>query len=139
MFTSLLLSVTLATQAPTPSAATAAAATPSVALPSLSCADMSRFLANAKVVGHHGINRGITNPIRLTLSDGAVTHDAAFTFVNEHRPVMALDNGRTEVNFVDSYKYSLAAYGLAQLLKLDDMMPVTVPYEWDRQPGALSW
>jgi hypothetical protein len=142
MLASLLLSVTLATQAAAPSApsaATAAAATPSAVTSSLSTADMSRFLATAKVVGHHGIDRGITHPIRLTLSDGTVTHDAAFTYVNEHRPVMALDNGRTEVNFVDSYKYSLAAYGLAQLLKLDDMMPVTVPYEWDRQPGALSW
>src|SRR5882724_4369935 len=109
MLASLLLSVTLATQAPTPSAATAAAVTPSAVTPSLSCADMSRFLATAKVVGHHGINRGITNPIRLTLSDGAVTHDAAFTYVDEHRPVMALENGRTELNFVDSYKYSLAA------------------------------
>ena len=54
---------------------------------------MEHFLATAKVVGHHGINKGITNPIRLTLTDGAVTHDAAFTYVNEHRAVMELDSG----------------------------------------------
>ena len=65
---------------------------------------MEHFLATAKVVGHHGINKGITNPIRLTLSDGTVTHDAAFTYVNEHRAVMQLESGRTELNFVDSYQ-----------------------------------
>ena len=101
--------------------------------------EMAHFLETAKVVGHHGINKGITNPIRLTLSDGTTTHDAAFTYVNEHRSVMELESGRTEINFVDSYKYTLAAYGVAELLALDDMMPVTVPYEYDQQQGALSW
>ncbi len=109
------------------------------ATPALSREQMEHFLATAKVVGHHGIDKGITNPIRLTLSDGTMTHDAAFTYVNEHRAVMELDNGRTELNFVDSYKYSLAAYGVARLLALDTMMPVTVPYQYDSTPGALSW
>ena len=107
--------------------------------PELTREQMEHFLATAKVVGHHGINKGITNPIRLTLSDGTQTHDAAFTYVNEHRAVMELDNGRTEMNFVDSYKYSLAAYDLAKMLALDTMMPVTVPYQYDSTPGALSW
>jgi hypothetical protein len=93
----------------------------------LSREQMEHFLATAKVVGHHGINKGITNPIRLTLSDGAITHDAAFTYVNEHRGVMELDSGRTELNFV------------AKMLALDGMMPVTVPYRYDSTPGALSW
>ena len=80
------------------------------------------------MVSHHDIDKGVTHPIRLTLSDGKITHDAAFTYVDEHKPVMQLDSGRTELNFVDSYRYTLAAYGLAELLALDDMMPVTVPY-----------
>src|SRR5215831_8620581 len=113
------------------------AATPPA--PVLSPEQMEHFLETAKVVGHHGINKGITNPVRLTLSDGTMTHDAAFTYVNEHRAVMELDNGRTELNFVDSYKYSLAAYHVAKLLALDTMMPVTVPYQYDSTPGALSW
>jgi len=109
------------------------------ATPALTREQMEHFLATAKVVGHHGINKGITNPIRLTLSDGSQTHDAAFTYVDEHRALMELDNGRTEMNFVDSYKYSLAAYDVAKLLALDTMMPVTVPYLYDSTPGALSW
>jgi hypothetical protein len=131
MLAPLVFALTLSAQAATPPTGT-----PSTA-PTRE--EMVHFLETAKVVGHHGIPKGITNPIRLTLSDGTVTHDAAFTYVNEHRSVMELDGGRTEVNFVDSYKYTLAAYGIAEMLALDDMMPVTVPYQYDQQPGALSW
>ena len=52
---------------------------------------------------------------------------------------MRFERGRTELDFVDSYKYTLAAYGLAGLLGLADMMPVTVERKWDGDTGALSW
>ena len=130
MLAPFLLALTLTAQA-VPAAATVAA--PAEA--ALSPEQMAHFLETAKVVGHHGINKGITNPIRLTLTDGTVTHDAAFTYVNEHRAVMQLDSGRTELNFVDSYKYSLAAYYVAKMLALDGMMPVTVPYQYRLDAG----
>ena len=133
MLAPFLLALTLTAQAAVPVAAPATSAS------ALTREEMEHFLATAKVVGHHGINKGVTNPIRLTLSDGTMTHDAAFTYVNEHSAVMELDNGRTEMNFVDSYKYSLAAYDVAKMLALDTMMPVTVPYQYDSTEGALSW
>jgi hypothetical protein len=129
MLLSFLVALTLVSQA---------APAPSAAAP-LTREQMSQFLQTAKVVSKHGINKGITNPIRLTLSDGTITHDAAFTYVDQHRAVMQLESGRTEIDFVDSYKYTLAAYALAEILGVDDMMPVTVAREWDNQPGALSW
>jgi hypothetical protein len=132
MLAPFLLTLTLIAQA-------VPASLPAPAEAPLSREQMEHFLATAKVVGHHGINKGITNPIRLTLTDGAITHDAAFTYVNEHRGVMELESGRTELNFVDSYKYSLAAYDISKMLALDGMMPVTVPYQYDSTPGALSW
>ena len=52
---------------------------------------------------------------------------------------MTFANGRTEIDFVDSYKYSLAAYKVAELLGLDNMMPVTVERVWNMKSGALSW
>jgi hypothetical protein len=52
---------------------------------------------------------------------------------------MQLADGRIELNFVDSYKYDIAAYRLAELLGLDDMLPVTVERKWQGNPGALSW
>ena len=52
---------------------------------------------------------------------------------------MRSSTGRTEFNFVDSYKYDIAAYTLAELLGLDDMLPVTVERKWGGNSGALSW
>ena len=48
-------------------------------------------------------------------------------------------NGTTEVNFADSYKYNIAAYALAELLGMDDMLPVYVERKWEGQTGSLSW
>ena len=87
--------------------------------PALSKEQIRQFLLTAKVVAKHGGKKGITSPPRLTLSDGTITHDASFQDVDEHKPVMKFADGRTEVNFVDSYKYNLAAYALAELIGFD--------------------
>ncbi len=107
--------------------------------PPLTREQMAHFLKTAKVIGHKGISRGVTNPARLTLSDGTLTHDAAFSRVNEHKPIMQFPGGRTELDFVDSYRYTLAANAIAELLGIEDMFPVTVEREWDHDLGALSW
>ena len=97
------------------------------------------FMLTAKVVKSKSIPTGVTRPVRLTLSDGTITHDAAFSAVDEHRQVERFSSGRVELDFVDSYKYSLAAYKLAELLGLDSMMPVHVERTWDGRKGALAW
>jgi hypothetical protein len=101
--------------------------------------EMANFLRTARVVASKGLDKGVTHPARLTLSDGTTTHDAAFSRVDEHQAVMRFERGRTELDFVDSYKYTIAAYGLADLLGLAEMMPVTVERKWDGDTGALSW
>lgn len=100
---------------------------------------MAHFLLTAKVIGHKGTSRGITHPARLTLSDGTLTHDAGFSRINESKPIMQFPGGRTELDFVDTYKYTLAANQVAELLDIEDMFPVTVEREWDHDMGALSW
>jgi hypothetical protein len=45
----------------------------------------------------------------------------------------------TELNFVDSYKYNIAAYEIARLLGIDYMMPVYVERRWNGQLGSISW
>src|SRR5436305_4255789 len=92
--------------------------------PNLSKGQIEQFLLNAKVVRSRHTSKGITSPWRLTLSDGTLTHDAAFQKIDEHRNKMQLADGRVELNFVDSYKYDIAAYRLSELLGLDDMLPV---------------
>jgi hypothetical protein len=105
----------------------------------LTKAEMEHFLATAKIIHEKGIAKGVTAPVRVTLSDGTFQHDAAFSTVDERRSVMTFANGRTEVDFVDTYKYSLAAYKVAELLGLDNMMPVTVERSWNMKSGSLSW
>jgi hypothetical protein len=95
-------------------------------------------LLTAKVVKSRHTSKGITDPWRLTLTDGTVTHDASFQAVDEHKAKMEMLRD-TELNFVDSYKYNIAAYRLAELLGIDDIMPVYVERSWGGNPGSLSW
>lgn len=106
--------------------------------PALTKEQMEQFLLTARVVKSQQSKKGITNPWRLTLTDGTVTHDASFQDVDEHKASIQLASG-TELNFVDSYKYNIAAYRLAELLGLDDMVPVYVERRWEGNPGSLSW
>jgi hypothetical protein len=100
---------------------------------------MRDFLLNAKVVSSSRTGKGVTSPYRLTLSDGTIIHDGAFQPVNESRTSRQFGTGRTEIGFRDSYKYNIAAYELAKLLGLGDMMPVTVERKWSGKVGSLSW
>ena len=100
---------------------------------------MKAFLLNAEVVKNKRTSKGTTAPYRLTMTDGKVTHDAAFQPINQTLPKMQYADGRIEMNFVDSYKYDMAAYELAKLVGLGDMMPVTVIRKWEGKTGALAW
>jgi len=105
----------------------------------LSKEQIKQFLLTAKVIKSKQSSIGITHPYRLTLSDGNITHDASFQSVDEHKSMEEFSSGRMEMNFVDSYKYNLAAYALAELLGIDDMLPVYVERKWQGNRGSLSW
>jgi len=83
-----------------------------------------QFLLNAEVVSSRRDPRGITHPWRLTLSNGTVTHDASFQSRDED---------------YTSYRYNIAASVLAEMLGLDDLMPVHVEREWRGKWGSFSW
>ena len=100
---------------------------------------IKQFLLTAKVVGSKHTGKGVTQPWRLTLSDGTITHDASFQAIDEHKTNMQFASGRSEMNFVDSYKYNIAAYSLAELIGLDDIVPVYVERKWKGDSGSLSW
>ena len=100
---------------------------------------IKQFLQTADIVKSKPSSKGVTHPWRLTLSNGVITHDASFQAVDEHKPKMDLGNGRIETDFVDSYKYNIAAYGIAELVGMDDMMPVYVERKWEGKTGSLSW
>ena len=96
------------------------------------------FLLTAEVVAAEQTGKGTTRPWRLTLSDGTLTHDAHFQSVDRNEGPRRVGK-RYERNFVDSYRYNLAAYGLAEMVGLAHMMPVTVERKWDGKTGSLSW
>ena len=105
----------------------------------LSKDQIEQFLLTAKVVKSGPAHRGITNSYRLTLTDGTITHDAHFQPIDEHAAMKEMASGRREMNFVDSYKYNIAAYQLAEMLGLDDMVPVYVQRKWEGKTGSFSW
>ncbi|MCA1585813.1 MAG: hypothetical protein LC791_13940 [Acidobacteria bacterium] len=119
---------------PAPSAAPAAA--------TLDAPAQEEFLRSAKVVSSRKIGKGITGALRLTLSDGRITHDAAFQAVDEKSSLEDLRQGKKRAGerlFVDAYRYNVAAYQLATLLGLGHMTPTTIERPVDGRRGALSW
>jgi hypothetical protein len=105
----------------------------------LSREEIKQFLQTADIIKSKPSSKGVTHPWRLTLSNGAITHDASFQSVDEHSPRKELSSGKVEVNFVDSYKYNIAAYRLAELVGLEEMLPVYVERKWEGKNGSLSW
>lgn len=100
---------------------------------------IERFLADAQIIDARPIGKGVTSPWRLTLSDGTLTHDAAFQSVNRERENVKFSGGREEKLFKDYYGYNIAAYKLARLMGQDDLVPVTVERTWKGTKGALTW
>jgi len=112
------------------------------ATPDLTTDQIRDFLSKAKIIKSRDIGKGVTSPKRLTLTDGTFTHDAAFQSIDDKSTMANLTGGRgatVELNFVDAYRYNLAAYALASLVGLDPMMPVHVERRWDGRSGSLSW
>jgi len=113
------------------------------AQPELTRDQMREFLLTAKVIRSRDIGKGVTHPFRLTLSDGTVTHDAAFQGVDEKKSIANLTGSgggpAVEFNFVDAWRYNMAAQAIAGLVGLDHMMPVHVERTWNRKNGSLSW
>lgn len=104
--------------------------------PLLSEAEFREFLKTAKVVASKQTAKGITAPVKLTLSDGQRTIEACFQSVDISKP-QAEFPGYVVLAFRDSYGFNIASYELAQLLGLEGMIPVTVEYRWNGQKGSL--
>jgi hypothetical protein len=107
--------------------------------PTLTKDEIKQFLQTAAIIKSKQSDKGVTHPWKLTLSNGTITHDASFQSVDEHEFRKDLGRGKLEVNFVDSYKYNIAAYRLAELLGVEDMLPVYVERKWEGKNGSISW
>lgn len=98
---------------------------------------MERFLKTAKIVKIKDLSTGVTNSRRATLDDGTMQHDAHIQTIDE---AMAKFEGQrgTEMNFVDTWKYNVAAYRLGRILDLDNI-PVSVERSVEGKSAAVTW
>ena len=96
-----------------------------------------QFLATAKVIRSKEVSEGVTGIHRLTLTDGTITHDAAFQTIDETKTNFEA-GAASEINFRDSWRYSVAAYRLGKLLGIDTIPP-TIERKHGGSTGALAW
>lgn len=107
------------------------------ATPKLTNDQMERFLQTAKIIKIKELSTGITNSRRATLYDGTMEHSAHVQSIDEHKAKFEGERG-TEMNFVDTWMYNVAAYRLSRLLDVD-MVPVSVERKVDGKPCAVTW
>jgi hypothetical protein len=106
--------------------------------PKLSDAEMELFLKTAKVVSQKKLDSGTTAALRVTLSDGKLTHDAQFQAIDIYKPVFRGAEGTVEKNFRDSYKFNIAAYRLGKMIGVDNI-PMSVERDLDGKLGSMTW
>jgi hypothetical protein len=106
--------------------------------PQMTPAQMENFLKTAKILKTKFAGGGTTGTLRATLSDGTFTHDAHIQSIDESQQVFKGENGTTEFNFRDSYKYNIAAYHLGLMLGMS-MIPMSVERKVSGMPSAVTW
>jgi hypothetical protein len=100
-------------------------------------AEREAFLTKAHIVRARPAGKGVTNTLRVTLSDGAVTHDASVQTIEEAKARFETPYG-TELNFKDSWRFNVAAYRLDRLLALE-MTPPSVDRRYKAKPASFTW
>ncbi len=88
--------------------------------------EWEEFLKTADIVKSEPIGEGVTKPWKLYLKKGTIEKKAAWKNPEEKRG-----------DFVDSWKYDIAAYRLDKLIGLN-MVPITIEREFKGKKGALS-
>ena len=114
---------------------------PRVAAPqsaaSLTREQMEAFLTSAEIVSERTTSDGVTRPIRATLSNGVLTHDAQFQTVDEAKALFSAGKA-SEIDFKDTYRYNIAGYRLALLVGLDTV-PMSVERRYKGKSAAVTW
>jgi hypothetical protein len=103
----------------------------------LSCDEIETFLKTAKIGKQREIPIGVTVPLRATLDNGTLRHDAAIQTADIREASHTTARG-TELNFRDTWKFNVAGYELAKMLELN-MVPPYVERRVNGGPASLSW
>lgn len=103
----------------------------------LTIEEQVEFLRAAEIEDVERINIGTTGAQVATLTNGQFAHDAQIQTFDESRPSIEL-GGRLVLNFVDSWRYNVAAFEVARLLNIDNV-PVSVARRVGRADAAVTW
>jgi len=106
-------------------------------VPSLTPAEMETFLLKARITDKRDAGAGVTGSLRVTLSDGKLTHDAHVQSIDVAKPVFEAGQ-HTELNFKDTYRFNIAAYRLARLLEISTV-PMSVERDVNGKTSAVTW
>jgi hypothetical protein len=98
-----------------------------------------RFLETARITEEVPAGKGINGSKKAILTDGRRTHPAHIQTVDIFMPLFKGKDGSEEKNFKDSWKFNVAAYRLARLLRLTNMVPVSVERRIGGKPVSLDW
>lgn len=88
-------------------------------------AAQAEFLRQGRLTTSKKLSEGVTASRRATLQLGTVRHDAH---------VQAIDEPAEH----DSYRNNLAAFAMAEVLRLDNL-PVTVERAFEGRPASFTW
>jgi hypothetical protein len=105
--------------------------------PALTCNEIETFLKTAKIGRQREIPIGVTVPLRATLDNGTMRHDAAIQTADIREASYTTARG-TELNFRDTWKFNVAGYELAKMLQLN-MVPPYVERRVNGGPASMSW
>ena len=103
----------------------------------LTCEEIETFLKTAKMGRPREIPIGVTVPLRATLDNGTLRHDAAIQTADIREASYTTPRG-TELNFRDTWKFNVAGYELAKMLELN-MVPPYVERRVNGGPASFSW
>jgi hypothetical protein len=92
------------------------------------------FLMKGKITHIAEAKKGVTGTLRVTLSDGTLTHDASMQAIDEYKQLYL-----NEVGFKDTYKFDIAGWKLARLLGLDDRVPPSVKRTYVGKTASFTW
>lgn len=102
-------------------------------------AQKENFLLAANISAGEYAGKGITHSQKVMLTDGVTSHAAHVQTIDIYMPLFKGKDGSREQDFKDSWKFNVAAYRLAKLLNLTDMVPVCVSRVVDGKPSAVDW
>ena len=92
------------------------------------------FLSKAKIKQSKEAKKGVTGTLRVTLTDGTITHDASVQTIDEYKASFL-----NELGFKDTYKFNVAGWKLAHLLGIGDMVPPSVKRTYEGKAASFTW